>query len=438
MVAIFQRLQSSCGAHLPLPCEAETRTWDFKEKLQEQHTDFFIEILQGQGLLSFEYDVCCAQLAQESLFTENHDVLIEHLIVTLMMAEMLEHLYTCYLYAPSEIGRLRRDQGIFRTLLMRQGYQFHSPPDDEEGWPSFFIRNIGMTTTQLNFPRVLMTRIRQLLNSIDRLVKNISTYHDMVVFMNAYAGPVLSHLVWIFFTPRLLINLGLAFLHTIPNPWMTVQEAALGWQHCLAIQWNLRWFELANDAVWVTVGLGNCFILVGTLTPFRAYLTLIRHVFDVILVILRACLEINRMNNLQQTYYNMLQNQAASPEDRNEISNYLSQLENRLEYESHRHYARIISAAALLLAIALTMPILASIPMISFIGATLAVLITVFSSWLEPEKPTDYIMQLNRNSLFRASPRDEVLILEYSHNQATTPHSLQLFNSHEFPAVRHK
>ena len=417
MSAIFQQLQSSCNIHLPVPYEVETRAWDFKQKLQEQDTDFFRVLLQRQGSLSFEYEVCCTQLAQESLCPENQPgnqhALIEHLIATLMLAEMLEHLYTCYLYAPSRMGRLRRDQGHFRSLLAKRGYQFQAPPGEKETWFSIFIRKIEALTTQLNFPRVLMTRIRSLLNTLDRLVKS-DGFHHGVELMNKYVGPVLSHLVWVFFAPGLLANLGLLLWRTIQNPGMTNKAKGLGWQSRLASQWDLRWFDLAQAAVWVGVGLGQCF---GR-AAFGPWLTLVRHLFDVLFVSLRAAFEIHRMRDLKQKYCHMLDNQALSSEDRQEIRNYLGHMESRLTYETHRLCARVVSATALMLAIALTMPILASAPIIAFVGAILAVLITVFSSRLEPKKPVDHVSRLSRYGLFKPAPRDDVLIPEPLHDDS--------------------
>ncbi len=409
MTAIIHQLQSQ-GIQLPSPYGPETQNWNFKHQLEDQEALFYINILHKQALLSFEYDVCCAELEEGSLNPENFDKSLQRLIIVLMIAEMLEHLYTCYLNAPSEIGRLRRDQKIFRMLLTQQGYQFDAFYIQDDTHLAFFIKKIRDITTQFNFSRVLMTRIRQLLSTLDRLITSLKTYHDVVLFINAYISPILSHLVWIFFTPRLLVNLGLLLKHTIPGWWMTEQEKALGLQNRIAMQWDLRWFELTNDAVWVFVGLGNCFVLVNTLTPYGPYLTLVRHVFDVILTSLKAYFEINRLNHLKQTYENMLQNPTVSLETRNEIINYLIQLNKRLTYESTRYYARAISAFALFLAITLTMPIFASTPMITLIGAVSAVFITLFSSWLEPKKPADVVMQLNTHGLFRAMSRDERLL----------------------------
>ena len=371
---------------------------------------FFIKVLKERALLAFEYEVCCTQLAENAAELQNRALTFQHLTTTLMIAEILEYMYTVYLFLPSEAARLRREEQAYRHLLT----EYHSSSDAIANYKVdnlfFFIQKIRDITTQYNFPRVLMTRIKQILNTLDKIIFNIKYYHRVVVFFNAYVDPILSYLVWIFFTPRLLCNLGLLitdFGHI----------KSLGWKNNLAIQWDFRWFELMSDAVWVLVGLGNCFVLVGVLAPCAPYLTLFRHLCDVILNSLKAYFEINRLTHLKQTYFDLLQRPIIFIEDRSNVVNYFNHLEKRLKYEKHRYYARALSSLALFFAIVMTLPLFSSTPIIPLLGAILATVITLFSSELEPKKDVNFMKQLNKLSLFKYNSINPQCPKNYDYHQ---------------------
>ena len=327
-----------------------------------------------------------------------------------MMADLLEHIYQYYLIVPREVVRIRREQHIYRELLR---LAISNPKNVQaSSSPSKAIRDLTVT---VNWPRLFLFRVRRLLITISPLTVDFSRYRRFVSAMERHVGPAVPYISWIFFAPRLLTNLFLTMKHVLPGPWMGEHEHALGWQTRFIAQMQRRWFELGNDAVWLTAGLINCFVLTGILGPISFFVGAGCQAFDLALASVRAHIEINRLKKIEKTYVDMLTNPLLEPDDRKQIQDYLSHLQHRITHEKKRVYLSVINNSVLLLAVILILPVFASIPVIPLIGAILAVLNTILCynamKYIDQHKPSDKIQKESlqrRCSFFNTPPTDKL------------------------------
>ncbi|WP_133128587.1 hypothetical protein [Legionella nagasakiensis] len=445
MSAILQRLQSS-GFNFPEACD-ELNAWTFSEQLREKDIDFFRNLVRHHTLLRFEYGVLCTQLAHDFIRTEDHAQLTQSIKTALILAEALEVIYRDYLYVPREVERLRREQAIYKHFLMVQGYQFIKSQADKEK----HINELGIsktvheTSATLNWFRLYSIRTRRLLVSISALTHEFSSYRQWIDRMDQWARPALAYFGWIFFIPRLLVNLVMMAKHTIPGWWMSKNEYDLGLKTRFMLQWQRRWFFLGNDSAWLTVGLLNCFVLTGVLSPFGLYLSLALQVFDIAMAVAQAHIEISRMRQLQKQYAEMLNQKSMSAEEQNDIRQYQYHLEKRIAHERKRLGLIVINTVVLLLALSLAIPALAFNPLIPVLGAALAVLTTIVVHsairQLQKQKPTDDVSclkvepqkesNLARHGLFKPSPSPLILQQELQISRNTGD-----FISHQEGTIR--
>lgn len=411
MSVILQRLQSD-GFNLPEACE-ELKTWAFTEQLRKKDIDFFRKLVCHHTLLRFEYSVLCTQLAHDFMRLQDPSQLTRQIKTALILAETLEIVYRDYLNVPREIERLRREQTIYRNLLMAQGYQFKPQVDEENLSQELGIsKRVHEVSAPLNWARLYSIRVRRLLITSSLLTQELSPYRQWVGLMDEWVRPALAYFNWIFFTPRLLVNLTMMAKHTIPGWWMSKEEYDLGWQTRFMLQWKRRWFLLGNDSAWLTAGLLNCFVLIGTLAPFSIYLAVALQVFDIAMAATQAYVEISRLRKLQAYYAQMLNREGISAEEQDEIRNYQVHLEKRINHERTRLYLSVTNTVVLLVAISLALPVFAFNPLIPVIGAALAVLTTIVihnaSQQLQRQRPSDDV------SCLKIEPQKESNLVRHS------------------------
>jgi hypothetical protein len=332
-----------------------------------------------------------------------------------MLAELLEHLHHYYLIVPREVVRLRRQQQVYRNFLAEiAGYSFSSTLSITESVQVglSLSQQIRENTAFTNWFRLLLTRSKRLLNFLDLVVTGSDTFRNFVALMDQYTNPFFAYMAWCFFIPRLLTNLFLMAKHTIPGFWMSEEEESLGWIVRLYAQIQRRWFELANDIVWVTVGLLNCFVLTGVLAPVAAYLTLVAFAFDVASASFRAYIELHRLYKLEEEYTLLFQ-QAATDENKNAIKDYQNHLTQRIDFETLRLSLSVAATSAVFIAMCLAAPALVFNPIIPLIGAFLLMAIWVASFVLtrsiENYRPNDTVempSDLTKLGFFSKKPKE--------------------------------
>lgn len=149
--------------------------------------------------------------------------------------------------------------------------------------------------------------------------------------------------------------------------------------------------------------------MAGALAPLSVYLSLFAFVFDVANTSLRAYIEIGRLQQLQKEYGELF-DQEENEDQKKIIKEYQDSISYRIKFEILRSYLSVGGAAAVVIAMALSIPALAIInPVIPLVGALLLLALWGISFYLNNkldeyrpvdniEKPAPYV--INKLSFF--------------------------------------
>ncbi|ARG98631.1 hypothetical protein [Legionella micdadei] len=423
MSALLQRLQSLTD-DTPITHQqiGTGNFWVFRDNLEEKGVDFFQPLVRIHLLLEFEYSVHCTHLVhsfarkteksqKRNLSVKEQEMLTKELVAALAMAELLAHIYHYYLNVPREVLRLQAEQKYYRKLLRMRGYEFNNTAklDDE---PTYSLSQaIRGTTVRYNWHRLFTIRIRRLFITLLPYLQNWQTFSKVINGVDRFLGPTLTYVAWLFFIPRLTVNLVLLFKHLFPNKWtgMAEKEKQLDWLVRLETQLQRRWFQLGNDTAWFTGGVLGCFLFVGALAPTGWYVTVSIFFFDVINASIRAVVEMKRIQKIREEYQVVAafkRSNGASKEELDEIEEYQKHLEERFSFERKRVILGIINTSALFLGMACALPIFAANPIIPLIGAILVVTVTLANflanRWIDSHSPSSNIEKISEQgqSLF--------------------------------------
>lgn len=377
MTPLINRLQKMFPELPFLQVEHNSLQWAFTNRLQELGPDFYNKVVPLHVVLNLEYSFLGQQIRTNLLNKENNnrEQVIRQLTAALMLAELLEHLYQHYLIAPREVDRLQKQQQLYREILAQLQVSVPSKRTTPILVDSSFSQQVRNTTLNTNLYRLLFTRSKRALDLIAAMDLGFESYHHLVRIIDKYTDPVLPYIAWIFFLPRLFVNLFLLIKHTLPGPWMDAKEKSLDWSVRFHAQMQRRWFELANDLVWASAGAINCFILVGALAPFSLYLSVACFAFDVVMAVTRAYIELRRLDELKTQYKDMLKaaaNNVANNAAKKEILEHIAAIDKQIVFENIRFMSPIMTTSVLLLSMCATF---ALNPIIPAIGAILMVAI---------------------------------------------------------------
>lgn len=410
MSAVLQRLQSLTGGLEQ--CQEGTKTWDFRETLEEKAVDFFLPLVRIHQLLQIEYNVHCVHLAhsfadksqQPNLTEDELNILTEQLVAALAMAELLAHIYHYYLDVPYEVLTLQNEQKHYRNLLRLRGYDFPNTGKLENDPTESFVRSVRETTAKYNWLRLFTIRIRRVFITLLPFIKDWKYLTGMINGIDIVLGPTLNYVAWVFYVPRLMFNLLVLLKHFYPTEWvgMGAKEKDLDWLFRVEIHFQRRWFFLGNDTAWFIGGILGCFVLTGILAPVAMYVSISIFFFDIIMASLRASIEMRRMNEIREQYINIadnLRSSGASQAEIEEIEEYQRQLEESFSTEQQRLILAIICTSTLFLAMCLTVPALASMPIIPLISAIMVITITLISfiatNWINEFAPKKNVEKID-------------------------------------------
>lgn len=425
MTPITRRLQDILS-ELPFPqVEKNPLNWTFTENIKKLGPDFYRKVIPLHLVLSLEYSLLGQQLRAKFLSKElvKQKEIEEQLITALMMAELLEHIYQCYLNVPREVVRLRQHQILYRELLAELSKPLPGKPKKLETNPSF-SQDVRNTTVFLNLYRLLFIRSKRAFDVIATLGTVSESYRNFVKVLDKYTDPILADLAWLFFIPRLSVNLFLLIKHTLPGPWMSKEEKSLGLSVRFSAQMQRRWFELGNDSIWMTAGLINRFVLTGALAPFAIYVSITCFAIDIILSVTRAYIELSRLYEVRKQYEAMLK-QTTSLEEIKSIKEHLEAINNQLNFEWLRLGSHMMTTTAIFLSMVVAAPILAFNPLIITIGAVCLVAVCFINFALfqiiDESRPKDTLVipqgGLSKLGFFAQKVRKEpILQLEKKHD----------------------
>lgn len=365
MIPVIRRLQKTLFNDSP---EA------FFSSLDTISPALYHNLVRSHLIINLEYSLLGQQI-YKNLSSEqftNEELLAEQIAAAIFLAKLLERIYQQYLIVPREVMRLKRDQKNYHHVLTELGVALQGSRMQSLGTGISFSQQVRNRTININFYRLLFLRSKRFLDLIAMLDSGAYWYRSTVGIIDKYTDPLLPHLGWFFYLPRLMVNLFLLIKHTIPGPWMTsVEEQSLGWFIRFQAQMQRRWFELANDSAWVIVGFINCFVLFGALAPVAAYLGIAFFGYDVIVAVTRAVIELKRLYVIREQYQIML----ASGENKEEIESHLAALQRQINFDLLRLGTHVMSTTSVFLAMCCSAPILAFNPIIPIVGASLLVLI---------------------------------------------------------------
>lgn len=427
MTPVLRHVQNNLQA-FALPFKQSPSNWTFKESIDEMGVAFFREVVPLHPALTLEYSILCLHIKHNLDYPHqtNQQAILEQLAAALMLSELLEHIHRYYLIVPREVARLCQQQNIYRSLLTELGgYVFTLTSLEQDALSSIrsLTQEIREDTAWVNWFRLLLTRSKRVLNFLDLVGTGSDSYHRFVGMMDNYTNPFFAYLSWCFFLPRLITNSYLLLKHTIPWPNMSKKEQALGLGVRMTAQLQRRWFELANDIIWITVGVLNCFVFAG---PIAVYASLLAFVLDVILVSLRAWIELRRLYQLHAQYTAMGENEQ-NPEEKKAIMAFKLHLNRRIEFEAMRFSLSISATTAVFLAMFMGLPSLAINPIVPFIGSLILIAIWAINFYLtrviESHRPNDAVTNpssMAHFSFFKKKPeREAPSPAELNHNDSS-------------------
>ena len=235
MTPVIKNLRAHYAELQPLTAESGSFDWLFNQKIRELGSDFYKKAVSYHPLLNLEYSVICHQLHHN--FSHPQEVTAEQirdrLITALTLADLLEHIHLYYLDVPREVLRLRRHQKIFKELLKDSfGYQFGPEVlvNDQIHLGISLSQHVRENTMITNWYRLFIVRTKRALNLLNVVLANTPSFNRLIALVDQYMNPVLVHVGWGFYLPRLLTNLYLLLKHTLPWPLERTKRSRLN--HC--------------------------------------------------------------------------------------------------------------------------------------------------------------------------------------------------------------
>ena len=417
---LIRRLQKLFPELPFVQVEHDPLNWTFTESIKKLGPEFYRKIIPLHLVLNLEYSLLGQQLRTKFLTQQviNSNALIKELITALMMAELLEHIYQYYLIVPREVIRLRQQQELYRQLLAEVIMIAPTKEITQVNVGLAFSQQVRTATVNANLYRLLLIRSKRALDLIMILDTGSEKYRYFVQTLDKYTDPVLAHLSWIFFLPRLSVNLFLLLKHTIPGDWMEEKENSLGWSVRFNAQIQRRWFELGNDINWFTAGFINCFWLTGVLAPIGMYLSLTCFALDVVLSATRVYIELKRLHDLHKQYTHMLC-QPSTVEEKNEIKEHLKTIENQILFEQLRFGSHLLTTIGIFLSMACAIPLFPVNPVIPVVGAICLVLICFINFALvhvinehRPQDTIEFSSGVTRLGFFSKKEQEKVEVAE--------------------------
>lgn len=342
--------------------------WAGVENLNLQHYERLAEKHLQCALI---YSVNCTRVLEDLKVAKI--ISNEEWILLLRQATELEYLYLHYLDNKPEAKRFRNDRSIFQEKLNSYSFTDPTPLDN-----TAITQSIYDLHPHVNIVRLTLVRTNKLLTVVAGM-QELSYFAEVMKKINN--NPLLQHIIhyqaWIFFVPRLLTSLLLLLKHAIPcSYWMREQnERNLSLRIRMAAFWQQHWFAIANDTLWFTMGVLNCFVFsAASLTNIGLAISLTLFVFDIVLAAIRTGIDLSRVYSLENKFDDLY-------------------LAPRKAYEVRKQVIYLINTVLLAVGMMLTMPVFGFGLMASLIGAAL-VLVTTLANYFatnlnDKTKPAD-------------------------------------------------
>lgn len=189
--------------------------------------------------------------------------------------------------------------------------------EDKSFMPAGSSSQFRRLFVEVNWWRLFLIRIRRVGDALT-LIANTPMGSPEI-------NKALSYLGWIFYVPRILVNLYLFTQHVFFP--LTKEEKGLPMSLRLKVQLWRRWAELANDIVWLVVGLINCFILTGL---SALGLTAGLYFFDILVAGLRYAFEMKKQNRIREAILHRLEVEEISDIEKLRLEQLLEIMNNNM------------------------------------------------------------------------------------------------------------
>lgn len=368
MPAILQQLRARSNDFPATLADSAKKTWTFDDEIKNKGSSFISSLIISNPLLLTQYHIQCSHVIH--LFNndrQNTEAILQAVETALVMADILEQI-DCRLNEKSNLERLQHEQAFFRKLLSIRYPQFTSKAPSATNRQNS-DQKIRELTRNTNLPRQTFNRIWRMLDNL-MLLDELVVLREWIEPIELMIDPIFIHLNWIFFVPRLTVNIMLLGKHVISNPCMSKEEYDLPWRTRLHVHLmiNRRWIELINDFVWCIGNLISCFLCVGVWSFAEVYLAVGLQLFDLLFTCLHVTIEINRLNTLEMEYQNGCDQGTISIDQ-----DYAHALQKRITYERNVGYLAIINHTLLLISIMTILPMITALtPWAPVFGAVLS------------------------------------------------------------------
>lgn len=373
--------------------------WHFLEQLPSKDDAFFVALIVNHPLILLEYKTQCAHIVnlinQEPL---NFKAIIHATEDTLIMAEVLDQIFSRF-DEKSDLSSLRSEKEVFQAINRR--YNLLKPPQIWDPTLNQFNPQFSLILNHSFIPWQIFSRTRRLILSAP-LLNELIELRTWIEPFEIIIDPIYLHLNWIFFVPRLTVNLALIFKHVIPNLLMSQTDGGLPWRTQLHIQLhiNQRWKELIYDFVWLIGNLINCFLLTGIWLPAEVYLTIGLQLFDLLFTCICVSIKLSQLCEIEKQCLIFSENNIAN-------SHYCA-LQQQIALEKKLDYILIVNHLLLLLTTATILPIIINFYALSPILGAFGAIVTLISSvilqeTIERNRPGQNVVSLIKQRFLEPS-----------------------------------
>ena len=339
----------------------------FTTLLKQQNNAFFKKWVNHHDDLHTLYTVLCFKLSHDLSFQKKAALSEDNkdeLRAALLLAELLEYLYSHYLDIKREAVKLRREQTIYCQLLQK------NPPKAIKLKPDTFSQAIRNTTGMLNSPRLSLIRSKRVIDMTLPLLMELKALSRSILLFDRVTNPLVAGLACVFFLPQLLTNLFILAKHVIPGSWMDKKERELGIYVRLIAQLKRRWVEIFNDIPWIFAGVVNLCVALGRISP---YFNLFFFVYDIGTAAVRFGLEMSRLNRLEKRF------QAVDSLDSRDKTSFQAYFAQHKRFEAMRLGITLTNTIILAFAMVMALPVFAISPWVPLAAAIILLSSTVGS-----------------------------------------------------------
>ncbi len=378
--------------------------WNTVHSIEKNQTKFET-LVKERPFLMAQYRVQTAYLVRLSGKVDKYDRTLKREIEkALRMTVLLKKIYL-HLDEPDDVMRAEIDIAILESILHRIKSQ------EAQHILNVPACNLGISNRLraihigANLSRLTAIRIRRFILASVALQAFLS-WGPTVAQIEYFTAPFFLYLGWLFFLPRLALNLATLLRKSLSSgknqfPWYLKLETYLNLHR--------RLYELWTDAAWFTSGILLCFVLFGPLAVWRPIAIFAVQVSDTVMMFTRSFFELRRLLILKNEYQEGIKKGVS---ERN--LGYLQALEERIAFEKKVSYLAITNNLLMTIALLAIIPsILVINPLIPILGATLGVLTTLrfytYNATNESQQP-----KTNLN----------LILKNYAPQAATTPASV--------------